>query len=45
MLVSVKYKCPLRTLRECEYTRTKLRRNKCGAYSERQAPPLVGEET
>jgi hypothetical protein len=32
-------------LHECGYTRAKLQRNKCGAYSERPSPPLIKEET
>jgi hypothetical protein len=42
-MVSISTNALTWTLPECGYTREKLRRNKCGAYSERQTPPLVEE--
>jgi hypothetical protein len=39
-----KVQMPLPRRCECGYTRAELRCNKCGAYSERQTPPLVEEE-
>jgi hypothetical protein len=37
-MVFIKYKCPYLDGCECGYTRAKLRRSKCGAYSESKTP-------